>query len=82
MRIDMARLKRYREVGGFGLSDQLPLTYLHIMAFPLHMEVIVHESFPLKALGLVHIRNEITELKPVNAQMTLDCHVWVEANAK
>ncbi len=80
MRIDMGRLKRYREVCGFGLSDQLPLTYLHIMAFPLHMEVLVHESFPLKAIGLVHIRNEITELKPVNTQMTLDCHVWVEGH--
>lgn len=78
MRIDMGRLKRYREVCGFGLSDQLPLTYPHIMAFPLHMEVMVHETFPLKAIGLVHFRNEITELKPLNAQMTLDCHVWVE----
>ena len=78
IRIDMNKLRRYREVCGFELSDQLPLTFPHILAFPLHMEAMVHETFPLKSIGLVHLRNEIRELKPLNAQMTLNCHVWIE----
>src|SRR5699024_3076291 len=60
---DASALSGYRTVCGFAGSDKLPLSYPHVMAFPLHMAVMTHEQFPLKLLGLVHIRNSITQHK-------------------
>ena len=34
--IDPAHLAAYARVCGFALRDELPATYLHVVAFPLH----------------------------------------------
>lgn len=57
-------------------SSLLPLTYPHVLAFPLHMELMLHKQFPLALMGLVHIRNEITQYRTIRQQEKLDirCH--------
>jgi acyl dehydratase len=72
--VDRAHLAAYDRVCGFGLRDELPATYPHVLAFPLAMELLTG-SFPLSPLGLVHVVNRIELLRPVRADEQLDLSV-------
>ncbi|MDY6920751.1 MAG: MaoC/PaaZ C-terminal domain-containing protein [Pseudomonadota bacterium] len=69
---EMDKLIQYRKVCGFPVSGALPVTYPHILAFPLHMEILVNPLFPFPLLGLVHVRNEITQYRAIGNQETMD----------
>jgi acyl dehydratase len=73
--VDLDDVAAYGRVCGFRFRDELPPTYPHILAFPLHMAVMTDGSFPFGAIGLVHIANEITVHRPLAAGETLDVHV-------
>jgi len=76
--IDRARLAAYDRVCGFLLSDTLPPTYPHVLAFPLAMELMASKRFPFGVLGLVHVGNRIEQLRPLSAGEPLDLLVWTE----
>jgi acyl dehydratase len=59
--IERDRLLAYERVCGFTDSPTLPVTYPHILAFPLQMALMADGSFPFAAVGLVHVENEITQ---------------------
>jgi acyl dehydratase len=63
--IDAAHLAEYQRVCGFGVSDVLPPTYLHILAFPLSVALMTERGFPFPLVGMVHIANSITIGRPV-----------------
>lgn len=65
--IDRQHVNDYNSVCGFTQSDILAPTYLHMLVMPLQMALMVEESFPFPMLGLVHIANKITQLRPVKA---------------
>lgn len=69
---DIKSLAQYRAVCGFPKSGSMPVTYPHILAFPLHMELLVSDAFPFPLLGLVHIRNEITQYRAIGNLEPLD----------
>ncbi len=54
-------LIKYMKVCGFKNTRQLPITYPHILAFPLQMTLLVNDAFPFPLLGLVHICNKIIQ---------------------
>lgn len=66
-KVDVHSLNAYCRVCGFPTGDQLPASYPFVLAAPLHMELLVSDIFPCRALGLVHIRNEITQYRPIGA---------------
>jgi len=66
------KLASYRQVCGFPVSGSMPVTYPHILAFPLHMEILVNPLFPFPLLGLVHVRNDITQYRAIGNQEMLD----------
>ena len=74
--IDSDRLTAYDRVCGFSLSDVLPPTYPHILAFPLQLSLMTDPSFPFPAIGLVHIYNRITQRRPIRASEKLQIDVW------
>jgi len=76
--VDASRLAAYSRVCGFRLRDTLPATYPHVLAFPLAMELMSGSDFPFPVVGLVHIANRITVLRPVLASSTLDFSVSAE----
>jgi MaoC like domain len=76
--IDRAHLAAYDRVCGFTLSDTLPPTYPHVLAFPLAIELMASREFPFGVLGLVHVANTIEQLRPLRADETLDLLVWAE----
>jgi hypothetical protein len=62
--VDPAKLADYARVCGFTLRDTLPATYLHMPAFPLHMQLMTDGRFPFPAVGLVHLENRIVVHRP------------------
>ncbi len=77
-RIDADRLAAYNEVCGFGLRDEIPATYPHILAFPLHMALMTDGAFPFAPMGLVHVANRISQHRPIGSTETLDLTVRAE----
>jgi acyl dehydratase len=75
VRIDRDRLAAYNRVCKFPLRDQLPPTYPHILAFPLHLKLMTDGRFPFPALGLVHISNELVQRRPVRVTEELEISV-------
>ena len=73
--IDRDALAAYAEVCGFALTDRLPATYLHMLAFPLSVQIMARRDFPFALAGLVHVRNRITHHRPVSADEVVDVHV-------
>src|SRR5215217_5135362 len=74
--IDDGHVAAYAEVCGFAQSgirgQALPLTYPHMLAFPLHMGIMTDGSFPYPAIGTVHLRNAITQHRPIAPADVLD----------
>jgi acyl dehydratase len=77
--VDRSRLASYDRVCNFPLRDQLPCTFVHVLAFPLHLRLMTDPAFPFPALGLVHVENQITQKRPVLASEMLDLKVWATA---
>src|SRR5574342_416551 len=65
--VDREHLRRYSRVCGFRLSDVLPPTYPHVLAFPLSLALMTRPVFPFPLIGLVHIGNVIDVLRPLLA---------------
>jgi len=74
---DRGHLARYDRVCGFRLTDRLPATYPHVLAFPMAMRLMSAPGFPFPVVGLVHITNRITVLRPIDAGAALDLSVTV-----
>jgi acyl dehydratase len=75
-------LKRYQTVCGFVPHSHLPLTWPHVLAFPLHLKLLTEKTFPLPLLGLVHLRNTITQHRPIGAGENLDISVCLGNSVK
>ena len=54
----------YAAVCGFPDKDTVPLTYPHVLGFPLHLKVMTDPAFPFPAIGGVHLTNTITTPPP------------------
>ncbi|MDF1820222.1 MAG: MaoC/PaaZ C-terminal domain-containing protein [Alcanivoracaceae bacterium] len=70
--LDAKHLAAYRKVCGFNSTGTLPITYPHMHAHPLFMSLLLDDSFPFPAMGLVHVRNRITQFRPINEREQLD----------
>jgi acyl dehydratase len=70
--IDASHVASYAAVCGFEPSQSVPFTYPHMLAFPLHMGIMTDGSFPYPAIGTVHLRNAITQHRPIAPSETLD----------
>ncbi|MFD3498998.1 MaoC family dehydratase [Streptomyces sp. NPDC058676] len=82
LRVDLARLAAYERVCGFATGDDaLPVTYPHVLGFPLAMKLMSGRDFPLPLLGLVHTSIEITRHKALAATGEYELTVGVEGLA-
>ena len=59
------KIAAYNKVCGFSNGDYLPITYPHVLAMPLHLQILSHEAFPARVMGLVHIENTISRYGPI-----------------
>lgn len=70
-------LNQYERVCGFLSSNHIPITWPHILAFPLHLKLLTEKAFPLPLLGLVHLRNTITQHRAIGVGEALKLHVYL-----
>jgi len=75
VRPDPDAVAAYARVCGFALRDDLPPTYPHVLAFPLHMAVMADGRFPFGAVGLVHVENRIEQRRPIGLSEELTLRV-------
>ncbi|MBT7947276.1 MAG: acyl dehydratase, partial [Porticoccaceae bacterium] len=77
LKIDRRHLLAYQKLMGFDENESLPPTYLSMLGFPLVLNIMTHADFPMKAMGQVHLRNEITVLKyfPIGAPIDLTAYI-------
>jgi acyl dehydratase len=76
--VDPAHFAEYARVCRLPLGDVLPVTYPHMLTFPLQMALMSDRAFPLALPGLVHARNRIEMLRPIRSSEPLDLEVWAE----
>jgi acyl dehydratase len=74
--IDRDRLAAFDRVCGYSLGDDVPAAYIHILAFPLQLKLMTDGSFPLPAIGLVHIANKFTQHRLVGIGERVSLRVW------
>lgn len=65
VRVDADAVADYAQVCGFAVGGAVPPTFPHMLAFPLQMRLMTDREFPLPAPGMVHLRNTITQRRPV-----------------
>jgi hypothetical protein len=73
--VDREHLEAYSRVCEFPLTADLPLTYPHVLAFALHLQVLTDASFPFPAVGTIHLENAITQHRAIGVAETLDMAV-------
>ncbi|MFD7110202.1 MaoC/PaaZ C-terminal domain-containing protein [Streptomyces microflavus] len=73
-------LAAYRDICGFPApeSEPLPLTYPHVLAFPLAMRLMTARRFPLPVVGLVHTWIEIVARRPVQSDEPLELTLYAD----
>jgi acyl dehydratase len=82
LRVDLARLAAYERVCGFATGDDaLPVTYPHVLGFPLAMRLMSARDFPMPLLGLVHTSISITRHRPLAATGEYELAVHVDGLA-
>lgn len=70
----------YRDLCGLPRTGPVPVTWPQVAAAPLHGQLIAHPSFPLRAMGLVHVWQHCAQTRPladgepVALQASLDGH--------
>ncbi|MFC8921115.1 MaoC/PaaZ C-terminal domain-containing protein [Cellulosimicrobium sp. NPDC057127] len=71
-------LARYVAVVGEAPGDTLPAGYLHVLGFPLATAVMVRGDFPLPLVGMVHLANSVSLVRPVRLGDTLEVRAWAQ----
>ncbi|MBN9375796.1 MAG: hypothetical protein J0I40_10465 [Cellulomonas sp.] len=63
--VDTTRLTAYQALMGLRAADRLPAGFVHTMAFPLHVALMVRDDFPTAPAGMVHVANRVTQHRPL-----------------
>ncbi|MCF5052942.1 acyl dehydratase [Pseudomonas syringae] len=66
----------YGRACGFRPEQGVPLSYPHVLAFPLHLMLLTRPSFPYPASGMVHLANRIRQHQRLEAGQALRLEVF------
>ncbi len=72
---DLGRLADYDRICGFGLSEVVPPTWLHVLTFGLHIELLSGTGSTIRLAGVVHVSNRMRLHRPVAVTEILDVSV-------
>lgn len=75
VRPDVGHVARYARLCGFTLGAALPLTYPHLLGFPLQVALMADRRFPFPATGLVHVANSVTQHRALPVGTAVDVRV-------
>jgi acyl dehydratase len=73
------RVAAYRAVcGDGGPADVLPMAYPHVIATPVQLALMSSRAFPVRLMGLVHLRNHIELHRPIGVSEAGRIRVWID----
>lgn len=61
--IEEKHLNKFRAICGFKPGSKLPPTYLQALAMPLVLNIMSNSEFPIRAIGKMHLRNQVSVLE-------------------
>jgi hypothetical protein len=68
---ELRKLQRYRQLCQIASSSHLPPCWLSVLSFPLQLSLLTDPALPLPAMGMLHVRNQIRQLRPIPEQARL-----------
>ncbi|MBF7687306.1 MaoC family dehydratase [Acinetobacter rathckeae] len=68
--VSAKHLVAYNKVCGFENNGDIPAIYFAMRAQILHMYMMTQEEFPFSVLSLIHEKNQITQYKPLRANLS------------
>ncbi|PRB72520.1 MaoC/PaaZ C-terminal domain-containing protein [Arthrobacter sp. MYb213] len=77
-RADRDKLGEFRRAVKAPANGKLPSLYVHSLAFPLAMSLMLRDDFPLPLLGMIHLTNQVEVTEPLGETELFD----VEVNAE
>ena len=80
VRARRGHLARYRAVCGYTEDGQLPITYPHVLAMPLHVALLTHPRFVVRLMGLIHVANEVHQIRALPARGDYRLRSWIEGH--
>lgn len=75
---DPEHLLAYQRLLGEPADDQMPAGFVHVLAFPVAMALMVRADFPLPVAGMVHLANAVRVERPILADEHLEVQAWAE----
>ncbi len=72
VRIDAERAAAFDHLMGGPATELVHPGVLHVLAFPISLARMVGPDFPFRLLGLVHLRNQILQHRPVKVGELVD----------
>lgn len=76
VRADLVKVTQFSHLMGKPARDVLPSGYIHALAFPVAMSVMVDPEFPLPLLGMIHLRNQVEHHSPILFTDVLTIRSW------
>ncbi len=73
-------LARYCALTGDTPRELLPLAYPHLLASRLHLAVLTARAFPVRLMGLVHVRNVISQQRAIGVGESFELRCGVEGH--
>ncbi len=73
--VDVRALADYCHLMNVAMRDDLPTSYLHVLAFPLQVHLMASRDFPFAMAGMVHIANAMTAHRSVDVAERLSLSV-------
>lgn len=65
--LDAQHIAQYAAVCGFSPAHGVPMTYPHLLGFPLQLMLMTERAFPYPVIGLVHLCNTIRQHQRLQA---------------
>ena len=72
VRIDAERARDFDHLMGGPATDLVHPGVLHVLAFPISLALMARRDFPFALLGLVHVRNQVLQHRPVRVGELVD----------
>jgi acyl dehydratase len=77
---DPGHLARFRRITGDPDGPWLPLAYPHVLASRLHLAVLAAAAFPVRLMGLIHVRNLIVQRRPIETGESFEIRCGVDGH--
>ncbi len=75
---DPAKLSEFRRAVGAPMNGVQPSLYVHTLAFPLAMSLMLRPDFPLPLMGMIHLSNSVHVDEPLREDEAFDIEVKSE----